>query len=349
MNKTLLAIGDTKDWDSYLKFCRQRRLLKKYNCAFATTDYDSVLNGDCPNIASKTIIIFLFFPFVYWDREIEPTTYPGLYGNKRFYSQLKRFWKIVAKKLEEHYEGKKIHFVNSPANIPTERDKKLTKQILARAHIRAPRSYRATDIRAIMRLLRKGKNLFIKVRYGSMGKGITYLEENKWRTNFCFRGNRILNRHSDYGWRFRNVTGNRIFLRQLLKADIIIEEAIPRWLIGNTHFDLRLHVFFDKILYVCPRRNAVSNVTTNVSQGATSETMAFLKGIRRDLIRKAERTAIRAAKALGLDFAGVDILLDPHEQEPVVIEVNAFPGFPKVRTFNLARYLIAEIGTRRWK
>jgi glutathione synthase/RimK-type ligase-like ATP-grasp enzyme len=52
---------------------------------------------------------------------------------------------------------------------------------------------------------------------------------------------------------------------------------------------------------------------------------------------------------MGLNFAGVDILLDPDKQEPVVIELNAFPGFPKVRTFNLAKYLIREIGGRRWK
>jgi hypothetical protein len=349
MNKTLLAIGDTADWDSYLKFYRQRRLLKKYKFGFATTDYDSVLNGDCPPIASKTIIILLFFPFVYWDREIEPKTYPGLYGTKRFYSQLKRFWKIVAKKIEEHYEGKKIHFLNSPKNIPTERDKKLTKQILASAGIHTPRSYRIVNVPAIVHLLRQGKKLFIKVRYGSMGKGITYLEQGKWYTNFGLRGSRIVNRHSDYGWKFRDVTGNRTFLKQLLTEDVIVEEAIPRWVIGNAHFDLRLHVFFDKVIYMYPRCNTVCNITTNVSQGATSKTMAFLKGISRNVIAKAERTGIKARRALGLNFAGVDIMLHPEKHEPIVIEVNAFPGFPKVRTFNLARYLIAEIGKRRWK
>ncbi len=349
MNKTLLAIGDTGDWDSYLKFHRQRRLLKKYNFAFATTDYDSVLNGNCPPIASETIVIFLFFPFVYWDREIEPKTYSGLYGNKRFYSQLKRFWTIVAKRIEEHYKGRKIHFVNSPEHIPTERDKKLTKQILAGAGIHTPRPYRISDVPSILRLLRRGKKLYIKVRYGSMGKGITYLEQGKWHTNFGFRSGRIVNRHSDYGWKFRDVTGNRTFLRQLLKEDVIAEEAIPRWLIGNVHFDLRLLVFFGKVLYMYPRCNDDSKVTTNVSQGASSKSMAFLKGISGNLTAKAERTGIKAARSLGLNFAGVDIMLHPEKHEPVVIEVNAFPGFPKVRTFNLARYLIAEIGKKRWK
>ena len=349
MNKTLLAIGDRKDWDSYLKFYRQRRLLKRQRFDFAATDYDSILSGDLPAVASKTLVIFLFFPFVYWDRHIEPKRYPGLYGSRRFYSQWKTLWKTVAGKLKRHYGDRTVHFINSPENIPVERDKQATRRVLARAGIRTPRSYRARSLRAVLDLLRKGTNLFVKVRYGSMGKGITYLEEGKWYTNFGFRGGRILNRHSDYGWRFRDVTGNRAFLRQLLSEDVVIEEAVPRWLVRNMQFDLRFLVFYGKILHEYPRSNAVQNVTANVSQGARSETMAFLKGIRRDLIERARTAAVKATRALGLNFAGVDIVLDPHRQEPTVIEVNGFPGFPKVRTFNLARYLITEIGSRRWK
>ncbi|MBA7485421.1 hypothetical protein ES707_20967 [subsurface metagenome] len=349
MNKTLLAIGDIGDWDSYAKFHKKRRLLKEHEFGFVAADYDAVLNDDLPAITSKTIVILLFFPFVYWDRHIEPRSYAGVYGNRRFYAKWKKFWRVVAGKLRRHYKGKKIHFVNSPENIPPERDKQLTKEILAAAHVPTPRSYRTTSTRTILRLLRQGKPLFIKVRYGSMGKGITYLEEQKWLTNFCFRGGRILNRHSDYGWRFRNVTGNERFLRQLLKEDVVIEEAVPRWLIRGVHFDLRALVFFGRILYMIPRSNVGQNVTTNVSQGARPWTMSFLEGISEELIGKARTTAVRATRALGLNFAGVDIMLDPHRQAPIVIELNAFPGFPKVRTFNLAKSLITEIGNRRWK
>lgn len=338
-----------KDWDSYLKFYKQRRLLSKCGCGFVTADYDAVLNGDLPSVPSSTIIVLLFFPVVYWDRHIEPRTYSGVYGNRRFYAEFKRFWTMVAAKLQQHYGGRRIHYVNSPQNIPAERDKQLTKEILAAAHVPTTRWYRTTSTRTILRLLREGRQLFIKVRYGSMGKGVTYLEEQKWRTNFTFRAGRILNRHSDYGWRFRDVTGNEKFLRQLLKEDVVIEEAVPRWFIRGAHFDLRALVFFGRIVYMYPRSNTAQNVTTNVSQSAKSERMSFLGGIRKDLIRKARTTAVRAARALGLNFAGVDMMLDPRKQEPVVIELNAFPGFPKVRTFNLARSLMIEIGNRRWK
>lgn len=347
--KTLLAIGNEKDWDSYLKFHRQRRLLRKYQFKFAATDYESILNDEFPPVTTNTVIVFLFFPFDYWDAHIEPERYRGAYGNREFYSKLKAFWKTVNRKIRKHYSDKKVCFINAPENVSTERDKAVTKQLLSKADIRTPRSYRAVDVKRIMEMLDRGKKLFIKVRYGSMGKGITYLEKGKWYSNFGFRANKIMNRHSDYGWKFREITGDRRFLKQLLKEDVVIEEAVPRWLIEGKQFDLRCLLFFGKIIYMYPRSSEGKNVTTNVSQGASSETMAFLKDVPQNLIRKAGKDALAAAGALGLNFAGVDIMLDPQERVPVVIELNAFPGFPKVRTFNLARHLIQEIGERKWK
>ena len=48
--KTLLAIGDTKDFDSFKKFFRQRKLFKKYNFYFKSADYDSALKGKLPEL-----------------------------------------------------------------------------------------------------------------------------------------------------------------------------------------------------------------------------------------------------------------------------------------------------------
>jgi len=347
--KTLLAIGDEKDWDSYLKFCKQRRLLKRYQFKFVTTNYDSVLNSDFPVITTHTVVVFLFFPFIYWDAHIEPKKYAGAYGNREFYSKLKAFWKTVDQRIRKHYGDKKLFFVNLPETIPTERDKAATRRLLLKAGIRTPRAYRGCNVKRILALLVEDRNLFIKARYGSMGKGVTYLEKGKWCTNFGFRANKIVNRHSDYGWKFREITGNRRFLKELLKEDVVIEEAVPRWLIRGKQFDLRCLLLFGKVLYIYPRSNAAEKVTSNVSQGANSETMAFLKGVPQNLIRKAEKAALAAAGVLGLNFAGVDIMLDPDERVPIVIELNAFPGFPRVRTFNLARHLIRGIGERKWK
>lgn len=349
INKTLLAVGDEKDWDSYLKFLRQTHMLRKHGVDFMTTDYDSVLADDFPAVRTRALTVFLFFPFEYWDRHIEPRRYMGVYGSRDFYSKLKTFWKTVDRKIRGEYGDRKLSFISAPGDIPPERDKEAAKRLLRRAGIEAPRSFRSRDIAAVLSLLEKGRELFVKVRYGSMGKGITYLERDRWLTNFAFRQKRILNRHSDYGWRFRDVTGNRAFLRELLRSDVVVEEAVPRWIIRNRHFDLRALVFRNKVLYMYPRSNDAARVTTNVSQGARSETMSFLADVPRKLVREAERTAVAAAKALRLGFAGVDMMLDPHRKRAVVIELNAFPGFPKVRRFNLAKHLVREIGGAKWK
>lgn len=349
MNKTLLAIGDNKDWDSFLKFRRQRHLLKRHGIAFALTDYESVLNDELPEITTGTVIIFLFFPFVYWDKHIEPEEYRGVYGNREFYTKLKKFWRTIDHKLRRHYRDKKICFINDPKNIPIERDKRATKRILSRNGTRVPRTYGIKNVSSMLKRLRAGEKFFIKPRFGSMGKGITYLEEDDWSTNFGFRKNRIVNRHSDYGWKFRNVTGNKAFLRQLLGKDMVIEEAVPCWLIHGRHFDIRCLVFFGKVIYMYPRSNTADKVTTNVSQGARNEKMRFLNDVPGPLAKKVKPAAVKAAKILSLDFAGVDLMLDPVKKEVVIIELNAFPGFPKVRTFNLARHVINEIGKKKWK
>jgi len=349
MNKTLLAIGDSNDWDSFLKFRSQRRFLKTHGIAFTSTDYESVLNDKLHEITTETLIIFLFFPFAYWERHIEPKKYTGAYGNKEFYTKLRKFWRTIDHKLRRYYHDKKIYFINDPKNIPTERDKQATKQVLLRNGTRTPRTYRIKNVSSMLKHLRAGEKFFIKPRFGSMGKGITYLEENNWSTNFGFRKNKIINRHSDYGWKFRNVTGNKAFLCQLLKEDMIIEEAIPCWLIQDRHFDVRCLVFFGKVLFMYPRSNTADRVTTNVSQGARSEKTRFLKNVPCPLVKKIKPTAIKAAKILSLNFTGVDLMLDPVKKEVVVIELNAFPGFPKMKTFNLAKHIINETGKKKWK
>ena len=348
MDKTLLAIGDKKNWDSFLKFYRHRHLLKKYNFYFESTDYNSVLNNDFPLIKTKELIIFLFFPFEYWDKYVEPKNYREVYGNKNFYLKFKEFWKILDKKIKKNYKDKRIYFINPPENLSTDRDKELTKKLIKKANVKTTKTYKIKDINKILKLLDGGKKFFVKVRYGSMGKGISYLEKNRWYTNFTFRNNKILSRKSDYGWRFKKVANNEAFLKKLLKEDVIIEEAIKPLLIKNRKFDLRMYVCFDKVLYIYPRSNEVNSITTNISQGAKGENPSFLKGIRKNLLRKAERSAIKAIKALGLSFGGVDIMFDSNEKDAIVIEINAFPGFPKMKRFNLPKYVMEEIG-KKWR
>jgi glutathione synthase/RimK-type ligase-like ATP-grasp enzyme len=350
--KTFLAIGDHKDFDSFQKFYNQRKLFKKHGFHFKTVDYSGVLEEKLPKIKTKSVVVLLFFPFIYWENNIETKESTEVYGNRDYFLRFRKFWKQISRKIKNFYRDRDIHYVNLPEKLYVGRDKEATKRILAKAGIPVPKNHSSRDYRKILEMENVGKKLFIKVRYGSMGKGITYFEKNYWLTNFRFQNNRILSKKSDYGWSFIEVTGNRKFLNKLLKQDVIVEDAVNPYLLKERKFDLRIYIAFGKVLYVYPRSNEYNKITTNISQGGRGEDRHFLESIPPKILERAKKNALMAVKAMGLNFAGVDILPDV-DQNAIVIEVNSFPGFPSMknpkRRFNLSKYLISEITKQKWK
>jgi len=341
--KTLLVLGDNKDFDTYKKVIKQKRFFSKSAITVKSVDYFSLLANKLPYIPTGNIIIFPCFPFEYWDKYIEPKNYKGVYGNKKFYLKFIEFWKVVEKIIEKEYFGKKISYINHPKHLSKDRDKEFTKKLVAKSHVLVPQTFYCKSPKDILELMENGYKLFIKVRYGSMGKGITYLEKGRWLTNFRFRNNKIVSKKSDYGWKFVDITNKASFLRQLLKQDIIIEEAINPLLIQGRKFDLRMYVYKNKVLYTYGRSNDAEAVTTNISQGAKGEKASFVGLLPQKQLETANKAAVKAIKALGLNFGGVDIMLCADKKSAMFIEINTFPGFPKVKRFNLSKYLIKEI------
>ena len=357
--KTLLVIGNKKDWDSFEKFLKeiQSHPLKTMNVQWANYDAIKPEIKLLPNIDTKMIIVFLFFPFDYWDCNIERKGYSGIYGNENFYSIFKSFWEgKIYKQIGEFYKDKDIRYINSPIHIHVDRDKILTSETLKNAGIPVPPMVYSRDFEKILELVNEqGKKLYIKPRYGSMGKGITYLEKGRWKTNFRFKRGKIVSDISDHGWTFVDITDNHDFLKELLshKKDIIIEEAIDSYITEKLgmKFDLRLYVFRDRVLYTYPRANKSDAVTTNISQGGQGMQQDFLENIPPRLLKKARKMAVETVKTMHLGFSGVDIILDKNLKDAYVIELNAFPGFPGVKTgvkFNLSEKILDEIDRTKW-
>jgi len=343
--KTLLAIGDGCDFEAFNKFKKLTRKSKGFN--YLNINYDKVLSKKLPKIKTGEIIVFFFFPFDYWDTKIEPKNYKGVYGSEKFFNRFVEVCKRIEKEINLAYADKKIFYVIPPSIMYLDRDKELTKKILQKAEISVSKSIKTRSFKEIKKLIKK-KNIFIKVRYGAMGKGITYLSKRKWETNFRFSRGKIKSRKSDYGWTFIDIMGNERFLKELLKQDIIIEEEIKQYIVDGKKFDLRMYVSFGKVRYMYPRTNKDTSVTTNISQGGKGETQLFLKKIPKNLIKAAQTTAINTAKAMNTNFAGVDVMFDGKSKKAIVIEVNVFPGFPKSRSFNLSKRLLNDTKTYKW-
>ena len=315
---------------------------------WVTATYDLLEKRKLPLIDSDTLIIYLFFPFTYWDKYIEGEGYNGVYGNVEFYNKFRVFWSEIHRILKKVYRGKKIWFINHPLKIAIDRDKELTKTILSENRINTPIPYYTRDCKDILKLVnQENKKLFLKVRYGSMGKGITYLETKNWKTNFRFEDGKIINPSSEYEWTFIDVTDNVKFLKEILTKDIVIEEAIDTYKLDDIIFDLRLYMFYDEVLYIFPRTNKKGAITANISQGGHGRSTQFLKRFPKKVIDRAVKTGIRTMNAMDVNFAGVDVMISK-DLGVYVIELNTFPGFTKISRFNLSKRIIQRMEDRKW-
>lgn len=336
---TIFAIGDRIDYDSYRKFCKERRFILKNGFRFKNTSYKNILTGKFPHIKSSRIIVILFFPHIYWNTHIEYEGYKGIYGNRTFYKKFSLFWREVTKILNSRLQRKSLFFINKPVVNVLCRDKKRTMSKLSNSNILTPKMYRIKSLKMLKTVLRRDCDIFIKPRYGSMGKGITYLSLTEWKTNFIFKNGKILNRLSDHGWNFIDITGEDRFLSSIIKKDMLIEKAIESIVLKKWKVDLRVYVFLNKCIYIYPRRNDIDRVITNISQGGCGD-LSVLARIPQYVIAKVRKIAERVSRLLNLNFAGIDIMIHKNLKDIYVVDVNAFPGFPKRKTFNISRHMV---------
>ncbi len=339
---TIFSIGDKADYDSYKKFHREKTTILENGFEYASASYRKFLAKGAPRINTKKVIIFLFFPFAYWNTYIEHRNYKGLYGNHIFHKKFTAFWKKVHETVKSTLWQKKVFFINPPFLCGLYRDKKELAEKFSREKIPIPGRVRVSRAKDLIDLLDRGRSFFVKPRYGSMGKGITFLSWANWQTNFIFKRGKIANKPSDRGWRFRDITGNKKFLGELLKKDFLTENAIESLLFKKMKVDMRIYTFFNRVLYVYPRRNKPDRITTNISQGAKGDP-DLLKKLPGNLLKKAEKLAVKISKLLGVNSAGMDIMMDRNLKDVYVIDVNIFPGFPKRKTFNIAKAMIASL------
>ena len=341
-NITILLIGDRQDYDTYKKINSEKRSFTREGFEYVTINYSQLLKEKLPELNNEKIIVIFCFPFSHWNKYIEHKHYKGVYGNKVFYKKFMFFWKRVDKKIKEYLIGKKTIFINHPYSCAAYRDKIKVANHLAKKDIPQAKLLRVIKINRIQNRLSKGHQFFLKPRYGSMGKGITFLSQGNWQTNFFLRGNKILSRKSDKGWKFREVTNNQSFLKRILAKDIMIQEAVDSLVLDGNKIDFRMYTFFNKVIFIYPRKNKLNKVTTNITQGGRGD-IKILEDLPRSLINKSRSVAEKTAKSLGINFAGIDIIPRSDLNKVYVIDVNLFSGLPKKRTFNLPRCLAEEL------
>ena len=343
--KALLIIGGEKisrnrPYVSFLRFIKYaRRLEKKSGLELKILSYEQILSAKVPPIAAGIIQVVPFFPYRHWNRHIEVYPDSRIYGDKAFGREFKFYLRKVRQALERCYRGKRIEYVNPLENCYLDRDKIATKDLLRKGAVPTPRTLKADSFNDVRRLLNTNSGLYIKPRFGSMGKGISYIDRENLVSNFLFRKGRIVSRITDFNWPFVRVKNQAGFLNTLLKRGFICEEAINPPLFRGNRFDFRAYVVFGKVVYLYAKSSPAQFQVTNWSQGGRIDKKeTILNTLPKEKIAQIGRLARRAARALGLNFVGIDIIYSQDLKSAYVLEGNAFPGYE--RGFDLQKCLL---------
>lgn len=187
------------------------------------------------------------------------------------------------------FEMMGVYPVNESVAISRSRDKLRSLQLLARKGIGLPVSGFAREPDDISDLIDMvgGAPLVVKLLQGTQGMGVVLTETKKAAESVI---------QAFYG----------------LEANILIQEFIKE----AKGADIRCFVVGDKVVGAMKRQGAPGEFRSNLHRGGSATV---------EKITPQERSvAKQAAKVMGLNVAGVDILRSNHG--PVIMEVNSSPG-----------------------
>ncbi len=193
------------------------------------------------------------------------------------------------------FEMMGVYSVNESVAISRSRDKLRSLQLLARRGIGLPVTGFAHSTQYTQDLisLAGGAPLVIKLLEGTQGIGVVLAETDKAAESVieAFRG---------------------------LKENILVQEFIKE----AQGADIRCFVVGEKVVAAMKRQGKEGEFRSNLHRGGKASVVR--------LTPEERSTAARAARIMGLNVAGVDLLRSNHG--PVVMEVNSSPGLEGIET-----------------
>ena len=193
------------------------------------------------------------------------------------------------------FEMMGTYCINESVAISRSRDKLRSLQLLSRKGIGLPRTGFANRPDNVADLIKNvgGAPLVIKLLEGTQGIGVVLADTNKAAESIieAFMG---------------------------LNANILVQEFIKE--AGGA--DIRCFVVGDKVVAAMKRQGAEGEFRSNLHRGGSAQLVRLSKEER--------ATAVNAAKIMGLNVCGVDILQS--SRGPVVMEVNSSPGLEGIES-----------------
>lgn len=235
------------------------------------------------------------------------------------YDHLRCYMDIASGKPEVHYKGKElegydaviprigasvtfygtavlrqfevgnVYPLNESVAISRSRDKLRSMQLLSRKGIGLPKTgfaHSTNDTEGLLNTV-GGAPVVVKLIEGTQGKGVVLAETRKAAESLieAFRG---------------------------LNAHFLVQEFIKE--AGGA--DIRCLVVGDKVVAAMKRQAKDGEFRSNLHRGGSASLTR--------LTPEERATAVKAAKVMGLNVAGVDLLRS--ERGPLIMEVNSSPG-----------------------
>ena len=191
----------------------------------------------------------------------------------------------------EHMEFSGIRVVNPTYSFRRARDKYSTQYALAGAGLPIATTYTTESMeRAYRRSREMGVSVY-KPILSSMGKGSLRFDDPEIAYN---------------AWKMLSRVGMPLIVQEYLE---------------NPGRDLRVFVVGSEVVATAYKYGGPGEWKTNVAQGG--------KMVEEPVPEEVLDLGVRAAKALGLDYSGVDIMETP--RGPVVLEANGSPGWQALK------------------
>ncbi len=205
------------------------------------------------------------------------------------------------------FEMQGVWTASSSIAIMRARDKLRSQQILTKAGIDTPKtlvSRNTTDIDDLLEQI--GLPVIIKLASSTHGNGVVLAETKKAAKSAL------------QAFYLYNEEGTNILLQEYVKE--------------SAGTDIRAFVVGSRVVASMKRQSLDDDFRSNLHKGGG--------GVSIKLTAEENRIAVKAARAMGLHIAGVDLMRS--NRGPLVLEVNASPGFgvEKITKRNVAEKII---------
>ncbi len=211
--------------------------------------------------------------------------------------------------LTRHFESLGITVLNTAQAISSSRDKLYSLQLLQKSGLDIPTTGFANspmDTNDLIDMV-GGAPLIVKLLEGTQGRGVVLAETRK-------AGESVINAIKS------------------LRANLLVQEFIKE----AQGKDLRCFVIDGKVFASIERVAAPGEFRANIHQGGSANLVKITPEER--------RLAIKAAKTMGLQVAGVDLIRSA--KGPLLLEINSSPGLEGIETAtgkDIAGEMIASV------